>query len=74
MVKTEIRDFNNYIIAYVELDERTGDKTLRDFYNKILGYYRKSRNVSTNFAGKVLGYGDFTVAMILQYERMNLDI
>lgn len=64
MVKTEIRDFNNYIIAYVELDERTGDKTLRDFYNKILGYYRKSDNTTRDFYNRIITHGDALTMLI----------
>ncbi len=72
-MRQTIKTFSGSILGYVE-EEFNGDLVAKTFSGKILGYYRKSRNVSTNFAGKVLGYGDFTVAMILQHERMNLDI
>ena len=39
MKKDAIRDFYGRIIGWVETDESTGNKTVRDFQNRILGYY-----------------------------------
>lgn len=41
-----------------------GDKEARDYYGKIMGYYKKSQDVTTDFYGKILGRGDFVVAFI----------
>ena len=54
----EIRDFYNRIIAYVEFDERTGDKTLKDFYGRIQGYYYKSDDTTRDFYNRIIAHGD----------------
>ena len=59
----EIRDFYGRIIARVE-EKPNGDKTVRDFYNNILGYYVASRDVTTDFYNRVIGHGDCTGMLI----------
>jgi len=56
--KTEIRNKWNQIIAYVETDTSTGDKTLRNFYNQILGYYRASDDTTRDFYNMIITNGD----------------
>lgn len=72
-MREAIRTFSGSILGYVE-DNYNGDLVAKTFSGKILGYYKKSNNTSTNFAGKILGYGDYTVAMILQASNVHLDI
>ena len=38
--------------------EINGDKTIKDFYGRPLGYYKKGRNVTTDFYGRVVASGD----------------
>lgn len=60
MEKTYIKKFSGLIVGIVETDSN-GDKTVKDFSSgKILGYYKKSRDVTTDFYGKILAYGDIT--------------
>lgn len=56
--KTEIRNKWNQIIAYVETDTETGDKTLRNFYNQILGYYKANDDTTRDFYNMVIAHGD----------------
>ena len=40
------------------VEENNGDKTIKDFYGRPLGYYKKGRNVTTDFYGRVVASGD----------------
>lgn len=57
MEKETIRDFSGKIIGFIETDSR-GNKTVRDFYMRVLGYYDKSQNVTTDFYRRVIARGD----------------
>ena len=59
MEKQEIKQFSGKIVGFYEIDS-SGDKTIKDFYGKILGYYRKSRNVTTDFYGRIIAFGDIS--------------
>lgn len=62
-MKTAIRDFSGLIIGWIE-EESNGNKTVRDFSGRILGYYDKSRDVTTDFYGKILTRGDSSNGLI----------
>ena len=65
MVKEElVRDFYGKIIGKLQY-EPNGDITVRDFYNRILGYYIKSRDVTTDFYKRVVAKGN-AVGMLLR--------
>lgn len=57
MDKQTIRDFSGKIIGFIETDSR-GNKTVRDFYMRVLGYYDKSLDVTTDFYHRVIARGD----------------
>ena len=63
--KLVIREFSGKIIGYIYVDEQ-GKKTVKDFYGKILGYYYPDRDVTTDFAGKILAHGDITSALLFK--------
>ena len=65
MAKTEtIKDFAGRFIAIYEYHDN-GDITVRDWQSRmILGYYRKSRDVTTDFSGRVLYRGN-AVGMLI---------
>lgn len=65
MNKQYVKDFYGKIIGSLETDS-SDDITAKDVYNKILGYYRKNRNITTDFYGRILGYGDLTSGLIWQ--------
>lgn len=64
--RVTIREFSGVIIGYIDTDSRTGNKTARDFYNKILGYYYADRNVTTNFYNQIVAQGDCTSGLIYE--------
>ena len=55
-VKTNIKDFYGRVIGTV-VEENNGDKTIKDFYGRPLGYYKKGRNVTTDFYGGLVASG-----------------
>ena len=64
----QIRDFYGKIIGSIET-QSNGDRIVRDFYGKILGYYRSSRNVTTDFYGKIIAQGDATGMLLASARR-----
>ena len=52
-----IKDWTGKIIGYVQTDE-SGNKTLKDFYKRILGKYDKRLNLTKDFYGKIIAKGD----------------
>jgi hypothetical protein len=65
--KTDIKDFYGRVIGTV-VEESNGDKAIKDFYGRPLGYYKKSRDVTTDFYGRVVASGD-QLAMLLNAEK-----
>ena len=59
MARTEtIRDFSGRFIAIYEYHDN-GDITVRDWQSRmILGFYRKSRDVTTDFYGRIIARGN----------------
>ena len=52
-----IRDKNGKIIGWIETDH-LGNKLARDFNGHIKGRYKKTGNVTLDFNGKIVSYGD----------------
>ena len=52
-----LRDFYGRIIGYIETDNQ-GNRTIRDKYRKILGYYDKKSNVTRDFYKRIIAKGD----------------
>ena len=63
-MKETIKSFSGAILGYLET-ESNGDVVAKDSSGRIVGYYRKSRNATTDFAGKILYYGNCVVALIV---------
>ena len=60
-----IRDYNTRQIIGIIKTEANGDKAAIDFATrKILGFYRASRDVTTDFIGRVLTKGDTVVSLL----------
>ena len=64
MEKMTIRDKSRLIIGYIETDSN-GDRTARDFAGRIVGRYIKSRDVTTDFSGRTLWYGDMVACCLV---------
>jgi hypothetical protein len=69
MAKQTIKDFYGRIIGYINVDDKTGDKTASDFYGRILGYYKKNLNSTVDFYGRTVARGDTVVGLIYDKEE-----
>lgn len=64
LVKKEcIRDRNGKIIGWIDTDH-LGNKLARDFKGHIKGRYKKVGNVTLDFYGRIVSYGDSVASMI----------
>lgn len=66
-MKETIRDFYGVILGYIDVNYN-GDKTVTNFNGKILGYYKKSSNYTTDFYGKILYKGDMASALLVLFK------
>lgn len=64
MEKEYIRKWPGTIIGSIETDGN-GNKTVRAFNMKILGYYDKAGNVTKDFYGRILYTGDMSAALLI---------
>lgn len=64
-MKEALKDWRGRVIGWVEVDS-WGNKKVYDFYNRLLGYYEKSTNLTKDFYRRVVGKGDLTSALIYQ--------
>lgn len=64
--RDKIKDIRGRIVGFVDTDTATGNKTVRDFYGKILGKYNRRLNITTDFYGRTVGKGD-RVLMLLNF-------
>lgn len=65
-----IRDFSSRKIIGILKTLRNGDIEAREFDSRrILGYYRKDRDMTTDFYGKMIAKGNCVVAFI--YDAFN---
>lgn len=68
MSKTTIlKDFSGRIIGFVETDIK-GNKTIRDFYRRIKGYYDAEQDVTRDFYKKIIARGDCS-SMLLDIKK-----
>lgn len=57
MDKLTLRDNCGRIIGTIETDSN-GNKTVRSVTGRILGYYKKNTNVTTDVTGRIITRGD----------------
>lgn len=63
MNKEAIRRWDGVIRGWIEEDSK-GNKTIRDFYGRILGRYDKQLNLTRDFYGRVIGRGDQLMSLL----------
>lgn len=61
--RQSVKDFQGHIIGWIETDEN-GNRTVRDFYRRVLGKYDKKNNVTRDFYGKIVARGDQSSLLI----------
>ena len=64
MSKEAIKTFNGKIIGCIET-KPSGDKVVTNFTGRILGYYKKGPNITTDALGRTIARGD-ACAMLLR--------
>ncbi len=64
--RVKIQDWTGKIIGFVDIDF-DGKKTVRDFYGKILGYYKPNLDITTDFYGRQIAKGDQSGMLIGMY-------
>ena len=62
--KEAIKNFSGKIIGYIDFKEN-GDQELKSYSGMILGRYVANRNITQNYSGTVLTYGN-TLTMLLK--------
>jgi hypothetical protein len=68
MTEEIIKDFGGRIIGYVEVASN-GDKTGKDFYRCIVGYYDHETDTTKDFQRRVVSQGDTLSSLIWQSKR-----
>lgn len=67
MVEQYIKDYTTRRIIGILRTDANGDQTAIDFKTrKILGYYRRSFDHTTDFLGRILTKGNTVVSLIYQ--------
>ena len=70
MMKREfIKDWKGIVLGSIDTDTRTGDKTVKDFYGRVLGKYIKNQNVTKDFYGRLVGQGDQAVGLLFRKNK-----
>ena len=64
--KIKLQDWTGKIIGSIEIDNR-GKKTLRDFYSRILGYYKPYLDITVDFHNRQIAKGDQSGMLIGLY-------
>ena len=57
MKRVQIKKPNGNLVGYYEIEDN-GDKTIRDYTEKILGYYSKSFDRTMDYRRSIIAYGD----------------
>lgn len=58
-----LRDFTGKIIGFIETDTK-GNKTVRDFYRRIKGYYDADLDVTRDFYKRIVARGDVSSSLL----------
>ena len=64
MWRESIKSASGLIIGYLDT-ESNGDVVAKDSYGRIVGYYRKNNNTTTDSTGRILYYGNCAVALVV---------
>ena len=69
MTTEYIKDFSQKILGILETDTN-GNQTVRSFPGRlILGYYKKDRDVTTDFYGRIISRGNTAIALIYKDKK-----
>lgn len=62
--KEKVKDWTGKIIGFINTDTVTGNKTVTDFYGRIVGRYVKRLNVTQDFYGRRVAIGDHCAILL----------
>ena len=69
MTTEYIKDFSQKILGILETDTN-GNQPVRSFPGRqILGYYKKDRDVTTDFYGRIISRGNTAIALIYKDKK-----
>ena len=63
MQTVTLKDYSGKVLGYIEV-ENDGNKTVKNFYKQVLGYYDVDRNVTLNFYKQIVARGDMCSMLI----------
>ena len=62
--KIPVKNFSGKILGYIEY-KPNGDQELKNYSGMILGTFNATRNITQNYSGTILNYGN-TLTMLLK--------
>jgi len=65
--KVPIKTFSGRILGFIEY-KPNGDQELKNYSGMILGTFNATRNITQNYSGNILAYGN-TLSMLLKDEK-----
>ena len=63
MKEITVRKLNFQIVGYIQV-ESNGDKTVMDFYRRILGRYDSASDTVRDFQGRIVARGDAAAILL----------
>ena len=63
-MRKTLRDRNQYVIGYIDVEFFSGRQTLRDSNNHVLGYYEPQWDVTQDSNHHVIGHGNILTTLL----------
>ena len=64
MSRQTLRDRNQHVIGYIDVEFFSGRQTLRDSNNHVLGYYEPQWDVTQDSNHHVIGHGNILTTLL----------
>ena len=65
-----LRDPSLQVRGTIETDAE-GNQTAKDFYHRIVGYYRAKQDVTTDFYGRIVAHGNAVAGLIPPFDQQH---
>ena len=63
-MRKTLRDRNQHVIGYIDIEFFSGRQTLRDSNNHVLGYYEPQWDVTQDSNHHVIGHGNILTTLL----------
>ena len=63
-MRQTLRDRNQHVIGYIDVEFFSGRQTLRDSNNHVLGYYEPQWDVTQDSNHHVIGHGNILTTLL----------